>query len=228
MTQPTESNRRSGSSRPPRLRVGYVAGVTLTKWRRVWGERYPRNTLEVVEVTPADQRRVLVERDLDACFARLPIGRDGLHVIPLYDEVPVVLARKDHPVSAFASVTRAELAEETVVDADHPDAVALVAGGAGILLVPLSVARTYSRRDLVHRPVSDAPTTTVGLVWPVDDPAELIEDFIGVVRGRTVNSSRSRPSGSAAPAPGPLRTPPANSAPTTSRAESAQPVRGGP
>lgn len=197
-----------------------MPGVTLTKWRRVWGERNPRNTLEVVEVTESDQRRLLIERDVDACFVRLPIERDGLHLIPLYDEVPVVLARKDHPVSVVSSVTLAELADETVLEPDHPDVVDLVAGGAGVLLVPLSVARTYSRRDLVHRPISDAAPTTVGLAWPVEDPAELIEDFIGVVRGRTVNSSRSQPSGTAAPA----TSAPATSAARTARVE--PPARG--
>ena len=74
-----------------------------------------------------------------------------------------------------------------------PHAVDLVAGGAGVLLVPQSIARSHSRRDLVYRPITDGTPTQVGLAWLVGPPSELVDDFIGVVRGRTVNSSRSRP-----------------------------------
>ena len=71
-----------------------MPGVTLTKWRRIWGERF-RTPLEVVEVAEADQRRAVVAGEVDMCFVRLPIEREGLHVIP-YDEVPVVWMSKDY------------------------------------------------------------------------------------------------------------------------------------
>lgn len=177
---------------PAVLRVGFVPGVTLTKWRRIWGERFPRVRLELTDVTEAAQRLVLVDDLVDVCFVRLPIDKTGLHVIPLYEEVGVVVVKKDHPASLFDELTLADLEDEAVIEADHPDAIDLVAGGAGVLFVPQSIAREHSRRDLVYRPVTDAPLTTVGLSWRTDDDLELIEDFIGVVRGRTANSSRNR------------------------------------
>ena len=61
-----------------------------------------------------------------------------------------------------------------------------------VLRVPMSVARTGSRRDLTDRPVTDAEGTTIGLAWRIDDPHPQIDEFIGVVRGRTVNSSRTQ------------------------------------
>ena len=83
--------------------------------------------------------------------------------------------------------------------------------GAGVMIVPLSVARTHSRRDLIHRPVTDAEPTTIALAWLMDNPNELIEEFIGIVRGRTANSSRTAPRGSsepdAKPAPAKKRPP---------------------
>jgi hypothetical protein len=66
-------------------------------------------------------------------------------------------------------------------------------------LVPQSVARSHSRRDLVYRPVTDAEPTTIALAWLVDNPNELIEEFIGIVRGRTANSSRTAATRPAAP-----------------------------
>ncbi len=167
-----------------------MPGVTLTKWRTRWDERLTAR-LEVVEVAEADQRRVLVAGDVDLCFVRLPIDRDGLHAIPLYEEVTVAWVNKDHPVAAYDEVTLADLADETVLT--ELDAVALDRVNAGaVLLVPMSVARSASRRDLAHRPVSDAPPTSVALAWRVDTENPLVEEFIGIVRGRTANSARTQ------------------------------------
>jgi len=176
----------------PGLRIGFVPGVTLTKWRRIWADRMHRVPLDVVEVTQAGQRTSLVSGEVDMCFVRLPIDTDGLHTIALYEEVPVVVAPKDHPLAAFDDVSLADLAGETfVVDDAEATGVDRVAWGAGVMLVPLSVARSHSRRDLIHRPVTDAQPTAIALAWLVDNPNELIEEFIGIVRGRTANSSRT-------------------------------------
>jgi DNA-binding transcriptional LysR family regulator len=174
------------------LRVGQVPGVTVTKWRRIWAERFPRSPLEVVDTTVAAQRAALADGTVDLCFVRLPIDSAGLHAIPLYDEVPVVVAPREHPAAAFDELSLADLAgEPRLVDDETPEAFERVAWGQGLLLVPLSVARTQSRRDLVHRPVVDAAPTTVALAWLADNPDERIEEFIGIVRGRSANSSRT-------------------------------------
>ncbi|KYF77051.1 hypothetical protein BE11_06575 [Sorangium cellulosum] len=175
-----------------RLRVGAVPGVTLTKWRRIWEERFPRVTLDVLEVDEADQRRVLADDAVDMCFVRLPVDQEGLHVIPLYDEVMVVWASKEHPVSVLDEVTLADLAGEAVVDAVTAEAVDVAAhSGATMLLVPMSIARSHSRRDMAYRPVTDAAPSTVALAWRTDSDNVWVDEFIGVVRGRTVNSSRT-------------------------------------
>jgi DNA-binding transcriptional LysR family regulator len=193
----------------PVLRVGFVPGVTLTKWRRIWEERFPRFALEVLPVTEAEQRAVLDDERVDMCFVRLPLPDAGLHVIPLYEEVPVVVAPKDHPVALYDEVALAELSEEDTLKGFEPEeAIDLVAGGAGVVFVPQSVARSFSRRDLVHRPVTDGVPTRIALAWRRDNPHEMIEELIGIVRGRTVNSSRS-PRPAPTPAPAPPRSRPA-------------------
>lgn len=174
---------------PNALRVGFVPGVTMTKWRRRWDERLTQ-TLEVIEVDQTDAGPALGENRVDLCFVRLPIDRDGLHAIPLYDETMVAWVAKEHPIAAFDEITMADLADETVLDAI--DAVAFDRVNAGaVLLVPMSVARSASRRDLVHRPVTDAPVSSVALTWRIGNEHPLIEEFIGIVRGRTANSSRT-------------------------------------
>ncbi|MFT4108834.1 LysR substrate-binding domain-containing protein, partial [Propionicimonas sp.] len=182
-----------------RLRVGHVPGVTMTKWTTTWRERFRGVPLEVVEVEEADQRRVLDAGEVDLCFVRLPVVTSGLHLIPLYEETPVVWVSKEHAIAAVDEVTLADLEQENVLTLADPDGVNQVALEVAVLRVPMSVARSHSRRDLTYRPVVDAPSTRIGLAWRADDPHPLADEFIGVVRGRTANSSRTEQERSARP-----------------------------
>ncbi len=176
---------------PRGLRIGFVPGVTLTKWRRIWAERFPRVPLEVTEVTEAGQRRALDDGVVDMCFVRLPLPRDGVHAIPLYDEVPVVWLSKDHLLAELDEFSMADLADENVLFAHDAASIDLATYSAAVLRVPMSVARSGSRKDLVYRPVIDAEPTTVALAWPMTAENPWIDEFVGVVRGRTANSSRT-------------------------------------
>ena len=194
------------------FRLGYVPGVTPGKWTRVWAERRPRVPLELVAATTGEAVRQIRTGAVDAAVLRLPIDRTGLHAIPLYTETTVVVVLREHVVTAAEEVTVVELADEIVLHpqddilswpGDRPgrtaahdpattaEAVELVAAGVGLLLVPQSLARLHHRRDLTYRPVADAPGSGVALVWPDAEKTELMEEFIGIVRGRTAHSSRT-------------------------------------
>ncbi len=194
------------SDRRP-FRVGFVTGATPDKWARLWRERYPRERLELVPVAEDEQEPRLRSGDLDMALVRLPVDREGLHCIPLYDEVPVVVASAEHFVAAADDVRLDDLVDEQLVrphpsgwtpDADQLDwppmtaleAVETVAAGTGIVLVPMSMARLYHRKDVVDRPVTDLPATTVALAWLVEHDDDRSQRFVGVVRGRTERSSR--------------------------------------
>lgn len=188
------------------LRVGFVTGATPDKWARAWRDRR-REPLELVPVTEADQEPLLRDGSLDMCLVRLPVERDGLHVVRLYEEVPVVVVPRDHFVTAAPEVSLADLAEEQLVR-PHPsgwvpaadqldwpamserEAVEVVAAGSGVALLPMSVARLFHRKDVATRPVSDLEPSTVALAWLVDRDAEDTQAFVGVVKGRTAQSSR--------------------------------------
>src|SRR5699024_2653252 len=73
-----------------------------------------------------------------------------------------------------------------------PDALDLVAAGVGLVLLPQSLARLHHRKDLTYRPIEGAAIaqSQVALIWPADGTSDLMEEFIGIVRGRTANSSR--------------------------------------
>lgn len=175
------------------LRVAFVPGVTPDKWFYRWQQRYPQTPLSGQAVTEAEQRRVLVEAEADFCFVRPPVDRTGLQMIPLYTEPAVVLAPKDHPLTAFEALTMAELEDEEWLEPSAElsgQQLNLIAAGAGLLLLPQSHARQLNRRDLRFRPVTDAPEHSIALAWLAGRDEPEIEDFIGVVRGRTANSSR--------------------------------------
>ncbi len=170
--------------------VAFVPGVTPGKWERIWRERMPRSPLELRSL-PADAAlAALRDGTVHMALLRDVTADDELHVIPLYRERAVVIAPKDHPVAAFEELTLADLTGETVLEGQGADTVELVAANVGLALMPMSVARAHSRRDVVARPVTDAAETDIGLAWPraSDDPR--LDTFVGIVRGRTPNSSR--------------------------------------
>lgn len=176
-----------------RFTIAFVTGVTLTKWTTAWQERHPQIPLGFVPTEAAGQVEVLHRRDADVSFVRLPTEADGLSVIPLYSETPVVVLPKGHPLADASSISLAELAPEERVSSglSTADAVELVAAGGGIVLLPQSLARANTRKDVVSRPVLDAPETRIAIAWVADRTTPAIEEFVGIVRGRTANSSRS-------------------------------------
>lgn len=78
------------------------------------------------------------------------------------------------------------------VPATTADAVALVAAGIGVLVVPRSLARLHHRKDVTARPLAGGPQAPVALCWVIEREDDRTEDLVGIVRGRTVNSSRGR------------------------------------
>ncbi|WP_435747044.1 LysR substrate-binding domain-containing protein [Microbacterium sp. PMB16] len=194
---------------PRTFRLGVVPGATPGKWVDAWKERMPRAPLELVPIRANAQHADL--RDLDAALVRLPFLDPSLHVITLYDEIPVVVAAVDSHLMAVDELTAADLVGEVLIgvtddaldELDLPgtlpakfapmstvEAIATAASGVGVVIVPMSLARLHRRKDADHRPLVDGPHSTVALVWPRDHTTPDVETFVGIVRGRTANSSR--------------------------------------
>ena len=189
------------------FRVGFVSGATPDKWVGIWRKRHPREPLELVPVEQGEQEVALRAGDLDMCLVRLPVDREGLHLIPLYDELPVAVVGKEHLVTVVEEVSLADLDEEQLVlphdsgwtpaaeqltwpPMSLRDAVEVVASGTGVVIVPMSVARLHHRKDTAYRTVADLPPTKIGLAWLVDNDDQRVQTFIGIVRGRTERSTR--------------------------------------
>ena len=129
------------------------------------------------------------------------------HVLTVLDEVPVeelaeeFLLQPASDIPAYEEVSRAwrESAGRIVPEGlNDKETIELVAAGVGLYIVPMSIARFYHRKDLTYRPVAGLDTYPVHLVWPRAPKGEprseeleaLLQDFIGIVRGRTATSDR--------------------------------------
>lgn len=198
------------------FRLGIVPGVTPAKWVRTWQERH-RRPLELHQLGVTTAAAALQQGEVDMAVLRPPVDPGTTSTIPLYTEVAVVVAAKDHALAALdrhEEVRADDLKDEpfllpeddVYLGRDHipgpvlshrpaatADAVPLAAAGTGLLIVPLSVARLHHRRDLIHRPLAAGPPAQVLLAWLNEHTSEDIQDFIGIVRGRTINSTRGRP-----------------------------------
>ncbi|MFF0481150.1 LysR family transcriptional regulator substrate-binding protein [Streptomyces sp. NPDC004435] len=201
------------SPAPTTFRLAYVPGVTPSKWVRIWEQRLPDVRLTLLQVTPGESFGTLRDGAADAALLRLPVDGEDLAAIPLYEETTVVVVPKDHLFAAAEELSPADLAEELVLhplddtlDWEAPpgrpaferpettaDAIELVAAGVGVLVVPQSLARLHHRKDLTYRTITGVPQSRVALSWPrTEEAPDLVEEFIGIVRGRTVNSTRGR------------------------------------
>ena len=129
------------------------------------------------------------------------------HVLTVLDEVPVeelaeeFLLQPASDIPAYEKVSRAwrESAGRIVPEGlTDKETIELVAAGVGLYIVPMSIARFYHRKDLTYRPVVGLDLYPVHLVWPRAPKGEprseeleaLLQDFIGIVRGRTATSDR--------------------------------------
>ncbi len=194
------------------LTLGYVPGGTPAKWVRIFAERHPEVRLNLRALSAARAAEEVRTGSVDVALLRLPADTAALAVIRLYEETAVAVVPADHLLGAADVLASADLDGEPIL-LPHDDVVAwanapgiviehrpestsaaveLVAAGLGALIVPQSLARLYHRRDLTYRPIADAPTCAVALAFREGQQSPLIEEFIGIVRGRKPGSSRGQ------------------------------------
>jgi len=195
----------------PPFRLGAVPGATPGKWIARWREQRPHQRLELVAVEAADQRETLATGAVDALIGRGPVDDPDLHVVALYDEIPVVVMAAESHLTAADELEPRDLEGEVLLTpgddvlgplelpttpgavpiATTEDAIATAAAGVGIVVVPMSLARLHHRRDAAFRPLAaGAPISPVVLAWRRDRDGEDTQAFVAITRGRTSRSSR--------------------------------------
>jgi hypothetical protein len=200
------------------FRVAFAPGVTPGKWLGIWKER-ERSSLDARLVEESDQLAVLRDGTADMCFVRLPVDREGLHVISLYREAPVVVLPLDHLLTVLDEVAVADLADEQVLEGadllpgwagsataeplEMPpmttkQAIEVVASGTGIVVVPMSWTPRSRRSGW-----PGAPTSTTRGWRPSSASSAVVRRAAREVATRA--GSRSRRSGRRRPGRRPER-----------------------
>ncbi|MGO3886843.1 MAG: LysR substrate-binding domain-containing protein [Mycetocola sp.] len=200
------------SNRAEPLRLGHTLGTSPGKWLRVWSERFPRRPIELVALAEAATVGVLADLSLDAALirhdadaARVPL----INQVPLYQEALVAAVDREHSAAQEDTISLTDLTTDSIAvtegagisitslvpaTADHSspttaDLLALVATGAFVGVTTQPLARAVSRKDIAALLLSDGMGPHISLIWPQGDD-EVVQELLGVMRGRKANSSR--------------------------------------
>ena len=187
------------------LRIAFVTGTEPGKWFA----RYREITDHGLTELPSDDPFALVEAsEADLALMRLPderVGEPGetYHRVNLYSETPGVAVPKDSvfaemgeklaPREFTGEIINFTYSAHSLID-DLRSALHIVAANVGIAYAPAPLLKVLSKKqvavvELTAQPEGMNPTE-IGLVWSVSADSDTIQDFVGVAKGRTRNSSR--------------------------------------
>ncbi|WP_336109983.1 LysR family transcriptional regulator [Streptomyces sp. PTD9-10] len=180
---------------PGRFVVGFRAGVVVTRALREFGAAHPDLDVHARRVEWDDQEELILDGTVDIAFVRRPVRERGLRLLPLYSEARVAMLPADHRLAGKQELCLADLVDEPRLSYAHPgpddlpirtieEKFECVASGAGITLVPESVALHYSRPDITYVPVSDAEPDEVLLAWEARRRSPLIAGFVSAAQLR--------------------------------------------
>ncbi|WP_327706920.1 LysR family transcriptional regulator [Streptomyces decoyicus] len=166
-----------------RLMVAFSPGLHVSDAIRAFTSRQPHVEIDVVPTRWWEQDAPLRDGRAQVGYLRRPFDDSGLTTIPIGHEPRVACMPAAHPLACRDELTSADLADERILDTPTrrttslEEKFELIASGHGIALVPLSVARSYSRPDLGYVPVTDAPGIETCLVVLADRRDKLLRDF---------------------------------------------------
>jgi DNA-binding transcriptional LysR family regulator len=183
----------------PRIAIGFMPGVVPTALVRALRERFAHLTVEVLRTSWSDQVEVVHDGRADVSFVRLPIDRRGVVVVPVFSEPRVAVFARDHPLAAAERLTLADLADVPLLQEPsavpellgtraaasarpHPtveEKLERVAGERGVVILPDSTARFYSRPDVVVRDVEGLAASEVALIHLAHRSSPVIDAAVG-------------------------------------------------
>ncbi|MFD7708875.1 LysR family transcriptional regulator [Streptomyces sp. NPDC059785] len=169
-----------------RLVVAFAAGLYVSEAVRAFTAVHPEVEIELFPLRWWEQDAPLRDGRADVGLLRRPFDEKGLRTVPLGSEPRVACLPRSHPLARRRTLTSADLDGETVLDAQArrtssiEEKFELVAAGHGIALVPRSVARSYSRPDLVHLTVTDREPVGYCLAVVQDRRDRRLRDFLDV------------------------------------------------
>ena len=200
--------------------VPAVVHTGLPEIVRGFRKRFPHVDVRLQEMNPAMQVEALLAVRVDVGFVRGPIGEPGLSSTTVLKEPLVAVLPSGHRLGSHKRLALAMLAKEPFVfqarsrgpgSHDHilaicrragfspqivqqgsfTDLLSLVASGAGVAIVPMSL-RAIRRAGLLFRPLRERAMTQLDMVWRDDAALPVLREFLGQVRGLGARGIRPR------------------------------------
>ncbi|PJN38773.1 LysR family transcriptional regulator [Streptomyces sp. CB02959] len=169
-----------------RLAVAFSAGLHVSDAIREFTARHADVEIDVVPARWWEQDRPLRDGRAQVGYLRRPFDETGLRIIPIGVDPRVACLPVTHPLARRQELTSADLDCEQMLDrpkrrtSSLEEKFELIASGHAIALIPLSVARSYSRPDLAYLPVTDAPGIATCLAVAEDRREKLLRDFLEI------------------------------------------------
>lgn len=180
-----------------RLVVAFAPGLHVSGAVRAFAAAHPGVEIELLHLNWWEQDAPLRDGRAHVGYLRRPFDDTGLRAIPVGTEPKIACLPAAHPLARRRALTLADLDGEPILDAHArrtssvEEKFELIAAGHGIALVPRSVARSYSRPDLVYRPVTDAVPVETCVVVAEDRRERRVLDFVAVA-AETLGDERAR------------------------------------
>ena len=169
-----------------RLVVAFAPGLRVSETVRAFTFTHPDVEIELLHLPWWEQDAPLRDGRADVGYLRRPFDDAGLRAIRIGSDPKVACLPGSHKLARRPSLSLADLEGESILDATRrrtssvEEKFELVAAGHGIAVVPISVATSYSRPDLVYRPLTDAVPLETCLVVMADRQDQRVADFLTV------------------------------------------------
>jgi DNA-binding transcriptional LysR family regulator len=173
--------------------------------------RYPDVELILQELTTSQQLEQLHRDRIDIGLLYLPVDTSKLNAISVLKEPLMLALPATHPLAEQSCIAIAQLIDEPFILPPprlgeglfnqiarffeqinfHPQtvqtaillqtAIALVAGGVGVAIVPASL-QNLQRTGVIHRAIAPtAPKVEIALVWRQNNASTVLQKFIEVM-----------------------------------------------
>ncbi|WP_171167895.1 LysR family transcriptional regulator [Streptomyces sp. I05A-00742] len=169
-----------------RLVVAFSPGLHVSDAIRAFAASHPEVGIDVFPLRWWEQDAPLRDGRAHVGFLRRPFDDAGLRTVPIGQETKVACMPVTHPLAGRHTLTSADLDGEPILDArtrrtsSLEEKFELIASGQGIALVPLSIAGSYSRPDLVYLSVTDALPVETCLAVPENNCSGPVGDFLDI------------------------------------------------
>lgn len=169
-----------------RLVVAFAPGLHVSEIVRAFALTHPGVEIELLHLPWWEQDAPLRDGRADVGYLRRPFDEAGLRAIRVGSDPKVACLPASHPLARRVSLSLTDLEGESIIDgasrrvSSVEEKFELIVAGHGIAVVPISVATSYSRPDLVYRPLVDAIALDTCLVVMADREDPRVADFMAV------------------------------------------------